>query len=142
MSSDASSTRTIYLLKRAETAVRAGLDRALAPLEVTPAQYVTLSLLKTLTNQSSAELARKAGITPQAMSETIAGLIKKQLIARTPSPEHRRVLVTKLTRSGGALLAKCDLRVDALEARALGSISSGDLKLIRAAFRKIIEALP
>ena len=105
--------RTVYLLKRAETVVRNGLESCLHPLAVTPRQYVTLSLLREERDQSSAELARKAGVTPQSMSETIATLIRKGLIERLENPEHRRILMARLTDTGEALLVEC---ADALKA--------------------------
>jgi DNA-binding MarR family transcriptional regulator len=132
------SPRTLYLVKRAETAIRGGLESCLQPLSVTPAQYVTLSLLNEPEDQSSAELARKAGITPQSMSETIATLEKKGLICRTKNPGHRRILSTKLTDAGATLLKQCDASVDKLEISLLDDISATDLDNLRAMLRKII----
>ena len=129
--------RTIYLVKRAETAIRNGLESCLQPLAITPAQYVTLSLLSEQEDQSSAELARKAGITPQSMSETIATLVKKGLIVRTENPDHRRILHTRLTGTGTALLKQCDAKVDRLEARIFDGISNSCIEDLRAALRKI-----
>ena len=138
----ASAPRTVYLIKRAETAIRGGLEACLQPLAITPAQYVTLSLLMEQGDQSSAELARKAGITPQSMSETIVTLIRKGLIDRTESPEHRRILMTRLTEAGAALLRQCDAKVDALEAEVLDGISAEDLAVLRATLRRIGGTTP
>lgn len=135
-----SSPRTVYVLKRAETAVRAGLEACLQPLTVTPAQYTTLSLLRDERDQSSAELARRAGITAQSMSETIAALIAKRLIERQENPGHRRILMARLTAAGEALLAECDTLVDAMEARLLADVSAGDLRILRKALRAIVQA--
>ena len=88
--------------------MRSGLDTCLQPLGVTPRQYVTLSLLRDERDQSSADLARKAGITPQLMSETIAMLTAKGWIERLENPGHRRILMTRLTAPGEALLAMCE----------------------------------
>lgn len=133
-------SRTVYLIKRAETVVRGGLDACLQPLAVTPRQYVTLSLLREERDQSSADLARKAGITPQSMTETIATLIRKDLIERIESPEHRRILMTRLTAAGEALLERCEAAVDVLEDRLLLGISASDLAIVRKALRVIAKA--
>lgn len=134
------SPRTSYLIKRAETVVRAGLETALQPLGLTPRQYVTLSLLRDERDQSSADLARKAGITPQSMSETIASLIRKVLIERLESPEHRRILMTRLTSAGTALLIDCERVVDAMEARMLADIAADDLAALRRSLRAVANA--
>lgn len=132
--------RTVYLVKRAETVVRSGLADCLQPLDVTPRQYVTLSLLREERDQSSADLARKAGITPQSMSETIATLIRKGWIARLENPGHRRILMTRLTGAGEALLAECEKAVDVMETRLLSGFSKGDLDNLRQALRAIVKA--
>ena len=132
--------RTVYLLKRAETVVRAGLEACLQPLGVTPRQYITLSLLRDERDQSSAELARKAGITPQSMSETIATLTQNGWIQRSENPEHRRILMTRLTPAGEALLAASEAQVDALEERLLAAVPAGDLDALRNALRHIVKA--
>ncbi len=133
-------SRTLYLVKRAETVVRSGLESCLQPLAVTPRQYVTLSLLRKERDQSSADLARKAGITPQSMSETIATLIRKGLIERLENPGHRRILMARLTDAGEALLAQSEALVDALEARLLSDVSAEDLDVVRRAMRAIVAA--
>jgi DNA-binding MarR family transcriptional regulator len=132
--------RTVYLVKRAQTVVRSGLEECLRSLAVTPRQYITMSLLREERDQSSADLARKAGITPQSMSETIATLIRKGLIERVENPEHRRILMARLTEAGELLLAQCEAAVDALEARLLGGISARDLETLRSALRAIVRA--
>lgn len=132
--------RTIYLVKRAETVVRSGLETCLHPIDVTPRQYVTLSLLRDERDQSSADLARKAGITPQSMSETIATLIRKGLIERLENPGHRRILMTRLTEGGEALLAACEASVEAMETRMLSGLSPSDLDTLRRALRTIVKA--
>lgn len=133
-------SRTVYLVKRAETVVRNGLEECLRPLGVTPRQYVTLSLLSDERDQSSAELARKAGITPQSMSETIATLIAKGWIRRLENPEHRRILMAHLTEAGEALLKECEGPVDAMEKGLLSGLSRESLDTLRNALRLIAKA--
>lgn len=132
--------RTVYLVKRAQTVVRSGLESCLQSLGVTPRQYITLSLLREERDQSSADLARKAGITPQSMSETIATLLRKGLIERLENPKHRRILMARLSETGESLLADCDIAVDALELRLLAGIAAQDLETLRQALRAIVRA--
>lgn len=133
------SARPLYLIKRAETASRAGLEACLQDLSVTPGQYTVLSLLAAQRDQSSADLARKAGVTPQSMSETINGLERKGLIVRAEKPEHRRILNLTLTDAGRDLLARCDTLVDGLEARLLSGLSPTQVDGLREALNAIID---
>lgn len=133
-------SRTVYLVKRAETVVRSGLEACLQPLGVTPRQYITLSLLREERDQSSADLARKAGITPQSMSETIAALAARGWIERLENPGHRRILMARLTGGGEALLAECETAVDAMERGLLANIPARDLDVLRRALRAIVGA--
>lgn len=131
--------RTIYLIKRAEMAVRAGLEAELRDLSVTPGQYTILSLLAARADQSSAGLARKAGVTPQSMSETVSQLERKGLISRAENPEHRRILHITLTDEGSALLQSCNAVVDGLEARLLDGLSGDQITGLRATLQHIAQ---
>lgn len=128
--------RTLYLVKRAETACRSGLEASLPDLGVTPSQYTTLSLLASQ-DQSSADLARRAGVSPQSMSEIISLLEKKHLIARTENPEHRRILIIQLTQAGRDLLALCNEVADRLEAQLLEGLNADDVAVLRRALDRI-----
>jgi DNA-binding MarR family transcriptional regulator len=131
------STRTLYLVKRAETACRIGLETCLPSIGVTPSQYVSLSLLAAQEDKSSAALARRAGVSPQFMSEVIAALESKSLIVRSANPEWRRVLHIELTDAGRALLEQCDRMADELEARLVAGLSPEEVAVLRKALTRI-----
>jgi DNA-binding MarR family transcriptional regulator len=97
---------TVYLLKRAELAVRGCLEAALGEVQVTPSQYFILFLVKTGEATSSAELARSMGVLPQSMVELIAPLERRGAIVRRPDPANNRILRIELTAAGEKLYAK------------------------------------
>jgi DNA-binding MarR family transcriptional regulator len=97
---------TIYLLKRAELAVRGCVEMALVDVALTPSHLFVLVLIESGEATSSAELARAMGVLPQSMTELIAPLDKRGLIARQPDPANNRILRAALTASGEQLLAK------------------------------------
>jgi DNA-binding MarR family transcriptional regulator len=132
-----SSARTLYLVKRAETACRIGLETCLPALGLTPSQYTGLSLLAAQKDRSSADLARRAGVSPQFMSEVIAALEGKSLIVRSENPEWRRVLKIELTTTGRELLAQCNRVVDKLESRLLAGLSDQEITVLRKALDQI-----
>ena len=97
---------SVYLLKRAELAVRGCVDVAFAGVNLTPSQYFILLLAMCGEASSSAELARAMGVLPQSMSELVASLEKKGAIVRRPDPSNNRILRVELTAVGERLLAK------------------------------------
>jgi DNA-binding MarR family transcriptional regulator len=103
---------TIYLLKRAELAVRGCVEVALAQFDLTPAQFLLLYRLRDHSDLSGAALARDIGVRPQSIIGLIRPLERKAFIEREPSPAHRRVLHMRLTPTGKKLLSDA-LRVAA-----------------------------
>jgi DNA-binding MarR family transcriptional regulator len=97
---------TIYLLKRAELAVRSCVEVALSEVDLTPNQFFILVLVKYGTATSSAELARAMGVLPQSMTELIAPLEHRGAIARRPDPDNNRILRIVLTAAGERLFAR------------------------------------
>jgi len=97
---------TIYLLKRAELAVRGCVEVALGSVDLTPNQYFILVLVKSREASSSAELARAMGVLPQSMTELIAPLEKQGAIVRRPDRDNNRILRIELTAAGERLYAK------------------------------------
>ena len=97
---------TIYLLKRAELAVRGCVEVALNEVDLTPNQFFILVLVKRGEATSSAELAREMGVLPQSMTELIAPLEQRGAIARRPDPDNNRILRIVLTAAGERLYAR------------------------------------
>jgi DNA-binding MarR family transcriptional regulator len=97
---------TVYLLKRAELAVRGCAEVALGAVDLTPSQYFILFLVKCGEATSSAELARSMGVLPQSMIELIAPLEKKGAIVRRPDPDNNRIRRIELTAAGDRLFAR------------------------------------
>jgi len=79
-----------YVLKQAAAALRAAMDAALRPLELTVPQYACLELLGQRPGLSNAELARGAFVTRQSMNGVLRGLQDRGLLTRPPHPEAAR----------------------------------------------------
>src|SRR5690348_6939064 len=82
--------RLTYLVKRLEMAERARMEEVLRPLGVTLHQYTALSILEARQGLSSAQLARRHVVTPQAMHQLIATMERDRLIERRPDEANRR----------------------------------------------------
>lgn len=107
--------RISYLVFRLERRIRARLDEALARHGVTTTEYLVLSELRLRDGPSSAQLARIAFVTPQAMNLVIRDLEGRGLIRRDPHPAGGRTLRARLTRKGLSTLNRCDRDVDGME---------------------------
>ena len=138
--SDGAYRRTFYLVKRLETEAGVALDRALKDHDVTGGQYLILSLVSRAGGRSSAELARRAYVTPQSMNEVIAALEHKGYVRRTENPDNRRILQVGLTREGRRLLSACDKAVDHAEGAFLSVLKPKKLAEFRASIEQLLAA--
>ena len=136
-----SDQRLTYLVKRVEMALRARLEEALQPLGVTLPQYTALSLLEHREGLSSAQLARRHFVTPQAMNQLVATLERDGLIERRADTANRKILRAWLTDRGADVLASCHRLVDELEERMLAALTSAETATLRRALERSLTAL-
>jgi DNA-binding MarR family transcriptional regulator len=129
------------LIKQAEQALIAEKNRVLRPFGLTVPQYSVLLILAENPNISGARLARLLGVTAQAMNGVVALLGQRELISRTASPDHAKVLLLRLTRAGQTLLRKADQEAVAVERRLMGSFSDHDLTAFRQQLATAVEVL-
>lgn len=128
---------TIYLLKRAELAVRGCMEVALAEFDLTPAQFLVLFRMRDRADFSAAALAREIGVRPQTLITLIAPLERRGILEREPSPAHRRVLHNRLTPAGKKLLASALRVAGQIESELLAKVD--DKKL--AIFQEVLTSL-
>jgi DNA-binding MarR family transcriptional regulator len=134
--------RLSYVVARLERAVRAAIAERVKPYGLTTLQYTTLSLLGRRGQPlSNAQLARRAYMTPQSMSEVIEALEQRGLITRNAHPNHRRVLPVALTAKGRRVLAECEEAVDELEDEMLSALSRRERDAVLEALKSAVRAL-
>ena len=130
--------RTSYLVKRLEIAVRDNLDAALEDRDVTLTQYTLLSMVSDVDGMSSADVARRFGVSKQAANEMINALEHKRLISRSEDASNRRILRIKLTTAGRRLLIGCDASVDRHEREFFAKLSLAELAALRGTIETLI----
>jgi DNA-binding MarR family transcriptional regulator len=130
-----------YLVKRVELAQRAGLEAALRSSGVTLPQYTALSILGRRGELSSAQLARRHYVTPQAMNQLVTVLERDGLIERSPDPANRRILRARLTPRGRKVLRQCNKSVGAVEQRMLAGLSERQVRDLRTVLERLLDAL-
>jgi DNA-binding MarR family transcriptional regulator len=133
--------RLTYVVGRLDRVLRRQIDESLRPYRLTTSQYTTLSILRTPGALSNAQLARRALITPQSMSQILTGLEAKGLIAKEPDPGHGRILRVGLTAAGEKALEDCDRAIDEIEKRMLGELGGRERAELKAALTACVRAL-
>lgn len=133
--------RLTYLVKRLEMAERARMEEVLRPLGVTLHQYAVLSILERREGLSSAQLARRHFVTPQAMHQLIGTMERDRLIERRPDEANRRILRAWLTERGAEVLRSCHEVVDDLEGRMLSALSPDEAVMFGRMLERCLAAL-
>src|ERR671911_2467251 len=85
------------------------------------------------------ELARRAGVTKQAMMVVVDDLEARGLVRRTPDPDDGRAKVVRLTARGRTLGAECRRAVAAVEARTRRTLGGRRYEGLREALDLLLE---
>jgi len=125
-----------YLIKGVQQAIRRSMDDVLRSLDLSMSQYSTLSALGQSDQLSNAELARACFVTPQTMIQLIKTLERQGWIERQPDPDHGRIIQTRLTDSGQALLSQAHERVNSIESKMLSGINEAEQAQLAQALRQ------
>ena len=133
--------RITYLIKWIERGVRGELDAALRPLDVATPEYTALSVLRERQGLSSAQLARRAFVSGQAMNQIVIGLERKGWIMREADPGHGKILRARLTPRGLTVLSACDRATAHVERELLGDLSREEISVLRRALSQCASTL-
>lgn len=95
-----------YLVNRVRTEMFDAIDRELAPLEVTAAQYVILSQIYYGMADSCSGLCKGISYDPGAMTRMIDRLEAKGLLRRVRNADDRRAVNLELTDEGRSAFPK------------------------------------
>lgn len=134
-------TQIPYLLKQAVHVMQRRTDAALREVGLNTAKYVVLRLLRERPDLSSAQLARRAFLSPQTMHSMIVNLEKLGLVARSQHPENARVSLTRLTGEGERLELAGREVIDRCSTAMVQHIPAQDQELFVGLLRKAIEGI-
>jgi DNA-binding MarR family transcriptional regulator len=112
------------LLRRAAATHRLAVERALADLGVTLAQYAVLKTVFETPGISNAEIARAERLTPQTTSLVLANLERKRAVLRRAHERHGRIRRAEATELGARLLAACRDRLGGHHRRLAAALPS------------------
>jgi DNA-binding MarR family transcriptional regulator len=138
---DGSGPTLLYLVGRIDRVVRRSIDDVVKAQGLSVSQYTTLSVLDRRSGLSNAQLARRALVSPQSMNEVLLTLEQRGLVRRRAHPEHGRILQTRLTAKGRKVLAACDAKVRAVEARMISDLSAEQRLALREGLLRGVQSL-
>lgn len=130
-----------YNLKITQHRLRQRLDAELARIGITAPQNAVLLAVAGNPRISNAELARAAFVTPQTMQAILVNLERDGLIARSPHPEHGRVIMTELTAAGQRAVAEGAKAADVVERQMLSMLSPEEARLLCELLKRCAVAL-
>jgi DNA-binding MarR family transcriptional regulator len=133
--------RVSYLVKRVERGIRSELDAALEPLGVSTPEYTALSVLRARSGLSSAQLARRAFVSGQAMNQIVISLERRGWLEREPDPLRAKILRARLTRQGSDELRDCDRATAYVERALLADLTPGQADTLRKALETCADSL-
>ncbi|MFG1943975.1 MarR family winged helix-turn-helix transcriptional regulator [Nonomuraea sp. NPDC048826] len=123
---------------------RAALDRELAPLGITSAQYSVLASLYGLTRgggrPSQRELADFSGLEAMYVSKLVRALERAGLVERAPNPADTRAVRLQVTEQGAQVVAAARAKVVQLEEERLAPLG-GPASPRSAALREALGVL-
>jgi DNA-binding MarR family transcriptional regulator len=106
--------------------------------ELRPSQATLLLNVDRRTGTRLTELARRAGVTKQAIMVVVDELELRGLVRRTPDPDDGRAKVVRLTARGRTCAAECRRAVAAVEARMRRSVGGRRLDGLREALEQLL----
>lgn len=90
---------------------------------------------------SSAQLARRAFMTPQASHQLVTRLLDSGLVDSQPHPSNRRVRLVSLTDEGRALLGRVRRDLREVQERAMQTLATADRERLRADLLAVAKTL-
>ncbi|MCS0634729.1 MarR family transcriptional regulator [Streptomyces sp. LP05-1] len=114
---------TGYLVWQLGRALGAQLERALRALDLTLAQHNALQHAVHRPGVTSADSARRTGVTAQSMGTAVTDLVERGLLERRPHPTNRRMLGLHPTPAGTLLAAHAQTVVENVNAEALAVLT-------------------
>jgi DNA-binding MarR family transcriptional regulator len=139
--SPAALDRVTWALRRAEIAVMALKAQRLRPLGMATSHFSLLILVHTYPGLTGAEVARRLGVTPQAVASLVTRLENGGQIERRDHPRHRHVQELHLTDSGREALRAADTAVRQVEECLIAELGPHEASQLRALLDRVTDAL-
>lgn len=104
-----------YLIKHAQSTLRARMDESLRALGLTTPQYSCLEAIQKNPGFSTAEIARLVFVSRQTMATLLKGLQARGFVEKADRAASGRALPLMLTEAGRGLLREARVRVEEID---------------------------
>lgn len=138
---DAALGGVLWALRRAEMTVQALKEQRLRPLGLAPAHYSLMLSVRLDPGLTGAELARRLGVTPQAVASLVGKLETRGHLRRRAHPRHRHIQELYLTESGVEELAAADAVVASLEHQVVQTLGATDARQLKNLLHHVTDAV-
>lgn len=128
-----------YLIGHVRLTLLDALDKELAPLGITAAQYIVIASLANGTVGSASALCKGISYDPGAMTRMLDRLESKGLVQRERSGEDRRTVNVELTTEGNAALPKMRAGIVAVLNRFLKGFTKKEARELESLLRRMLE---
>lgn len=128
----------LYLLYQAERLRHLSLDRGMAPLGITIAQWRALAVIRRMETCPMTAVSRLSGIDRTTLTRAVDQLVAEGLVERRSQPRDRRQVILALTRKGQKTY---DQALDILVERSAGDTAAIDEKDLRTACRVLQKTI-
>lgn len=130
-----------HLIKWAEMAVRARVERAMRDQSISSSQLFALVLLDERGEATGAELARLMHLTPQALTTLLRPLRDQGLIEREVDEAHKRRLNMRLTDAGRTTIRQARSLTPEIERAMLTGFSAAERDTLLALLERVARPL-
>ena len=137
----AETRRAAQTMKRIMIHFRRQMDEELRPQGVTTAQFHVLKVIRDEYGAWGAQLARACYVTPQSAQALLKGLENGGWITRTKDPVNDRILIAKLTLSGGELLDSAERLARVIEKKLWHGVPDGAVQTLNKTLMRCLANL-
>ncbi|WP_255371192.1 MarR family winged helix-turn-helix transcriptional regulator [Cupriavidus sp. YR651] len=127
-----------YLVTQVRNQVLASIERELAPLQLTAAQFVVLNILINGRGRTLSEFCKLIGYDSGAMTRLLDRIESKGFIRRVENPSDRRSYLVELTDAGTAIFPQARAGTQRALGGLLAGFSEDDATLLRDMLQRIL----
>lgn len=127
-----------FLISGVRNAIWGAIDRELASLDITAAQYIVFNSIAQGRGRTISDLCRVLGYDSGAMTRLLDRVEKKGLVRRVANPDDRRSYLLELTPESRAVFPQAKRRVEGVLKRLLTGFDEQQSAALRAALEKIL----
>ena len=128
-----------HLIRRAQQIAVALFMEECAGLDLTPVQYAALAAIRQFPGIDATRLAGEIAFDRPTIGGVLERLEAKGLVARSATPDDRRVKLLRLTGAGLRLLERAEPSVESAQERILAGLARDERARFMALLTKLVD---